>query len=69
MSRVEWMSGVAAVAGGAGGPDWPRQVTVNGRPWALDRSDPERLSATPPKASPRRLRADFSAASCPKLCP
>ena len=58
-------------AGGAGGPDWPRQVTVNGLPWALDRSDPERLSATPTQSvSPLLTGRLFGARQhLPKLCP
>ena len=42
LARVEW-----PMLPAPGAPDWPRRLTVNARPWVLDRSSPARLSATP----------------------
>ena len=41
LARVEW-----PMLPSPGAPDWPRRLTVNARPWVLNRSAPERLSAT-----------------------
>ncbi len=48
LARVEW-----PMLPAPGAPDWPpRRLTVNARPWVLDRSSPARLSANPRLASP-----------------